>query len=347
MNLKESEKLLQTNHKFIFIGEELYLGKQFLEGIKATLNPDFLMFNYIEVDQKAEAFEETMMKIESVPMMDSKKIVHIKNFNYAIDSNTWSKAEIKEFEQRLPSIPEDTVVIIANDEVKKAGNLGLYKSLSKLVCVIQLDRLNAPDLRGLLQGRFDASLGKSRLPKQILEEVIKLSGYLEKNSTVSLFDVEEMAIKIEGLFNENGTITQNDLYRLFEQKREADLFRLLNAIRDKDKKRAFFEYHLLRESGEPNIKIMVTLAKLLSTMVKSSYYMAEGHSTAEIAKALGKNPYAIESGTVFVRRFGRRKLIHIIDRIIEVDYQMKTGQIGEEVYGELALLGIFEVLEQE
>lgn len=345
MSLKETEKLLQTKHKFVFIGEELYLGEKFRTSMKASLNRDFLMFNYIEIDQEKEGFEDVLLKIESVPMMDSKKIVHIKNFNYAIDGNPWSKKEIKEFEGRLSAVPADTVIIISNDKVGKPGTAGFYKILAKQCSVIPLDRLTKPELRGMLQARFDQSLGKNQMPSALLEEVVELSGYSEKGATVNLFDVDAMAVKIEGFFKEAGTITRADLHQLFEQRHKADLFRLLNAIRDVDKKKAFFEYNLLRESGEPDIKIMVSLAKLFSTMVKSSYYLAEGYTEAEIASELGKNPYAIKSGFAFIRQFGRRKLIDIIDQILEVDYQMKVGQIPEEVYAELALIRIFNIIE--
>lgn len=345
MNLKEIEKSLQNNNKFIFLGEELYLAHYCLKKLKKTLNQEFLIFNYIEINQEIEAFEEALMKIEAIPMMDAKKIVHITRFNFAIDSNPWNKSQIKLFEESIRNLPEDTKLIISNDEVKKAGNLGLFKSLGKIMQVIPLDRLNGPDLRSFIRDYLEKGIGKEKTTRLLVEELIKLSAYLDKGATTSLFEIEEMLVKVVGMAGEKEEIGSKELYELFEQKREADIFRLLNTIRDRDKKKAFFEYRLLRESGEPGIKIMITMAKMLSTMVKSSYYLSDGYSAAETAKELGKKPYAIEAGMVFLKRFGRRNLIEMIDRIIEVDYKFKTGMIDESVYGELALARIFEVIE--
>ena len=53
----------------------------------------------------------------------------------------------------------------------------------------------------------------------------------------------------------------------------------------------------------------------------------------------------VESGLVFVRKFGRTKLINIIDQIVEIDYKMKTGDLDESLYAELALMRIFDIIE--
>lgn len=346
MSLKETEQQLEKDNKFIFIGEESYLAKRFLDHLKAQLNPDFVMFNYIEVDQRKEGFEELLMKIEAVPMMDQKKLIHISNFNYALESNSWSKDQIKEFQKVLEFLAPDTKLVISNDEVQKAGNLGLYKSLSKIVSVIQLDRLNPAELRSFLEKSLREKLGKHEIAKPILAEVINISGYTEKNSKTDLYHIEEMATKLSAFYREKGSVLESDLYELFQVKKEADIFRLLNAIRDVDKPAAFREYLLLREAGEHNIKIMISLAKMLSSMVKSSYYLEEGYNSKDIARELGRNPYAVESGLVFVRKFGRKKLIEMIEAIIEIDYKLKTGNIDDNVYGELALIHIFEIIER-
>lgn len=345
MNLKEIGKLLHNENKFIFLGEELHLTKKFIDQLKSTLNPDFLIFNYIELDQRTETCEEVLMKIESVPMMDTQKIVHLTNFNFAIEGNTWTKGQIKEFEERLKILPRDIKLVISNDSIHKAGHLGLYKSLSKIARVIKLDRLDSKDLRFFLEEEFKSRLEDRKISMELLNEIIKLSGYTEKDSKTNLYDIEGMITKVTAIYKDTGAISKEDLYIHFQQKKEPNIFRFLNAIRDVNKPEAFKEYSLLRESGEANIKIMITLAKMLSTMVVSSYYFAEGYNAKAIAQELNKSPYAIESGLVFVRKFGRTKLIDMVDQIVEIDYKMKTGEMDESLYGELALMRIFDIIE--
>lgn len=345
MNLKEAQSLLHNKNKFIFMGEELYLIKKHLDQLKSELNPDFLIFNYIELDQRTESCEEVLMKIEAVPMMDTQKIVHLTNFNFSIEGNPWTKGQLKEFEERLKLLPRDTKLVISNNEIKAAGNLGAYKSLSKIAQVIKLDRLERENLRGFLEEEFKSKLKGQKISMELLNEIIKLSGYTERDSKTSLYDMESMLTQVVALYQDKGKISKEDLQAHFEQKKEANIFRLLNAIRDGHKPEAFREYSLLRESGEANIKIMISLAKMLSSMVVSSYYAAEGYSAKDIAQELKRSPYAVESGLVFVRKFGRTKLINIIDQIVEIDYKMKTGDLDESLYGELALMRIFDIIE--
>ena len=346
MSLKDTEVLLKDKSKFIFVGEEAYLAKRFIDKLKAELNPDFLMFNYIEVEQEKESLEELLMKIEAVPMMDAKKLVHIRNFNYAIEGNVWSKKEIEDFEASISKLAHDTKIIISNDQVQKPGGLGIYKRLSKVMTLIKLDRLGQAEQIAFVEEIFRFKLKDKTPSKEVVNELIKISGYNNKNSKTSLFDLDDMVIKTAVFFEERGFIEVDDLRHLFKQREEPDIFRLLNAIRDEDKPRAFKEFYLLRENGEASIKTMITLAKILSTMVKSSYYFAEGYKAEDIASELGKNPYTIKSGHVFIRKFGRSKLIDMVDQIVEIDYRLKTGAIEEDLYGDLALMRIFDIIEQ-
>ena len=345
MNLKETQSLLHNENKFIFMGEELYLIKKHLDQLKSELNPDFLIFNYIELDQRTESCEEVLMKIEAVPMMDTQKIVHLTNFNFAIEGNPWTEGQLKEFVERLKLLPRDTKLVITNNEISAAGHLGAYKSLSKIAQVIKLGRLDIKELKEFLEEELQSKLEGQKISMDLLNEIIKLSGYNEKKSTTSLYDIESMLTQVVALYQDKGKISKEDLQAHFEQKKEANIFRLLNAIRDGHKPEAFREYSLLRESGEHPIKIMISLAKMLSSMVGYSYYATEGYSAKDIAQELKRSPYAVESGLVFVRKFGRTKLINIIDQIVEIDYKMKTGDLDESLYAELALMRIFDIIE--
>ncbi len=344
MSLKEAEKLLHNDNKFIFMGEEQYLGVKYLEMLKSDLNPDFLIFNYIEIDQEKESCEEAIMKIESVPMMDRAKLVHITNFNFTIENNPWSKAEINEFEKSLESLSSDTRLVISNFGITKAGNLGLFKSLTKIATLVKLDRLKERDLRDFIKNEVKEKLPGNTLSPSLIEELLKISAY-EEDTSVNLYNLKEMLTKAGACGMDKGPISEDDLYRIFEQKKKPDIFRLLNTIRDKDKPRAFAEYKLLIESGDHPLKVTVSLAKMLSTMVKASYYYDAGYSVEATAKELGKHPFAIKSGLPFVKKYGRKKLIAMLDQILSLDYRLKTGNLDEEVLGELVLLRIFDIIE--
>lgn len=328
------------------MGAEQRLAEQYLEELRAQLDPQLRVFNDIEFAQKSEPFADAMLKIESVPMLSDKKLVHIKDFHFAQEGNPWTRDQLKQFEETMQRLGADTTLVLSNASVQKAGNLSVFKALSKHMCVIALDRLNQAELMSWMRERVAAQIGSGAIQTPLLNRLIQLSGYLEKNATATLYDVDQMLTKLCSFYREQGKLSDRDLDLLFEAKKEPDLFRLMRCIQSGDKQRAFEEYQMLHEAGEPHIKILITLAKLFSTMVRASYYLEEGYSVEDTAKAMGKNRYAIESGLAFARKHGRSKLIAVIDAIVESDYQMKTGQIGEDVYAQMTLVRIFEILAQ-
>lgn len=346
MNHKELKKLLSSEHQFIFIGEEFYLLGYALDFLKQGLIPDFAMFNYIEIDQKSTLYTDCIAKLDAVPMMDSRKIVHIKNFNFAVDSNTWNKKELENFCEKVADTPQDLVLILSNDTISKPGNLKLIKDLGKAMRIVNFERLSNKELSDFLEERFEVELGKGKISKEVIAKFIQLSGYLQKDSKVDLHQIEGMSAKLEAYYREYGKLDVGDVEFLFEPPVDGDIFRLIDAISVGNKSHAFLHYHGLRSKGEPNIKIMVTIGKIFSTAVKSSYYLEQGYSQDAVAKELKKSPYAIGSARNLIRKLGRRCLIDLIDAIIEVDYSMKTGMLDESVYGELALMKMLEIVEE-
>lgn len=347
MNHKDLLKLLSKNHKFIFIGEEFYLAGYALNFLKSALNPEFLLFNYIEMEQKDIAYADCMLKIESVPMMDNKKIVHIKNFNFAVDSNSWSKKDLEDFGEKISHLPADCVLILSNESISKPGNLKLIKDYGKIMSLISFDRLNNKDLTDFLQERFTDSVGSGAVSREVLAKFVQVSGYLQKESKINLHHIEGMASKIEAYYREYGKVDLADIEFLFETPPDGDIFRLIDAIASGNKKEAFRHYSGLRTKGEANIKIMVTIGKIFSTAVRVSYYLEEGYDNEEIARELKKSPYAVSSARNLIRKSGREQLIAMIEAIVEVDYAMKTGMMDESVYGEMALMRIFEIIHPE
>lgn len=344
MNHKELEKLLLKKHKFVLIGEENYLIHYALRFLKKSLNPEFALFNDIEIDQKNIAYDEAMLQLEAVPMMDTKKIVHIRNFNFALEGNPWSKKELQDFAEKIQYLPPESLLVLSNENMSKPGNAKLLKDYSKLLDVILLERLPQKDLL-LFAKDYLAVHEEVEIAPSVLSLLLEMSGYLQKESKVDLFAIKTMLNKTASFYRAYGKVDASDVRMLFEEKPQGDIFRLIDAIAAGKKEEAFQHYSGLRNKGEANIKIMVTVGKIFSTAVKSSYYTESGYSGDEIARELKKSPYAIRSANNLLRKLGRTKLIGLIDVLLEVDYKMKAGALDDSVYGELALMKMFELIE--
>ncbi len=343
MNHREILKSLSKNNRIILIGEETYLVHRLLEMLKKNLNPDFTMLNFIEINQQTTSLDECLLQLDAVPMMDEKKIVHIHHFNFAIDSNSWSKKELQTFEDRFKNLSSDTICVLSNESVNKIGTSKLLKDWGKFANLLQLDRLSQKDLMEFVEDHLAQSGAK--IPKNVLAAFVQNSGYLQKESKMNLYHIDGMLQKIEAIYREHEKVTIEDVERLFTPPEEGDIFRLIDAIVSGKKESAFAQYHALKSMGEANIKIFVTMGKIFSTAIRSSYYFEEGWDIDSVASELKKSPFAIRSAHKTWKTLGRKKLIGILEIILDVDYRMKTGFLDDLVYGEVALVRIFDAME--
>lgn len=343
MNHKEILKSLSTNNKFILIGVEGYFVDFAVEHLKSGLAKDFAVFNYIEFEQKNTTFNECIIKLDSVPMMDEKKIVHIKDFNFSVDGNSWSKKELADFEEKLKNIQKDTICILTNSSIKKVDRSKLLKDYGKFMNLLVFEKLTANELLFFLEDIFENSLGKNAIKKSVINKFIQISGYTQKETDINLYNILGMSKKIEAYFLEKGEVKDSDIEFLFVPQEDGNIFKMIDSIVQKNKKECFRHFEALKSKGEPTIKIIVTIGKTLSTAIKTSYYLEEGYSQSEIASELGKNPYAITSATNILKKLGREKLIRMLDEIVDMDYKFKSGLISETVYADVLLVKLLAI----
>lgn len=357
MNLNSYRKSLLENYKFLIFGQEDYFISYAVEVLKTKLSSEFANFNFIEIDQKTAAFNDFFINIESVPMMDTCKIVHLKNFQFAQGSgNIWTKEDTKQFLELIKNLTPDVNLIVSNSsvEVKDSSNgrkspyPKLLNDLSQIMTTFSFGNLNARDLEDYItEAISEKTDNKLKLEKSIIKYYIDLTGYLFKDNNKNIREINTEIDKLISYIRENGSISTKDVESMFLRDYEADIFKLIDYIIRNKKREAFNMYSNLIKRGEPAIKIMVTIASNLSSMIKASYYIELGYTQAMAAEAMGKNPYAIKKGLENLKLIGRKKAIACLEQILEIDYKVKTGLVVESVYGELALSGMFRFLEEK
>jgi len=357
MNLNSYRKSLLENNKFLIFGQEDYFISYAVEILKTKLSHEFASFNFIEMDQKNATFNDFFVNIESVPMMDTCKVVHLKNFQFTQGSaNIWTKEDNVKFVELIKKLTPDVNLIVSSSviEVKDSANgkknpyPKFLNELSQLMTTFSFGNLNERELVEYIEETVsEKTENKLNLEKSIIKYYIDLTGYLFKDNNKNIREINAEIDKIISYLKEKGSVTNKDIESMFLRDYDADIFKLIDCIIRNKKSEAFIMYSNLIKRGEPAIKIMVTVGSNLSTMIKASYYIDLGYTQAMAAEAMSKNPYAIKKGLENLKIIGRKNAIECLEAILEIDYKMKSGLVVESVYGELALSRIFGILEKK
>lgn len=354
MNLKSYRKSLLENNLFLIFGKEDYFISYAVEVLKTKLNRDFASFNYTEIDHKTTLFNDFYSTLESVPMMDVCRVIHLKNFQFTQGtSNLWTKEDNIKFKEVIEKLDSSVNLIVSSSEIeikpennsKKSSYPKLLTELSNMMTSIPIGNLNAREFEEYIDEAFiEKTDGKIKLEKDKIRYYIDLSGYLFKDNTKTIREINGEIDKLVSYAKEKGSINNADMDLLFIREFDSDVFKLIDCIIKNQKQQAFSIYNNLVKKGEPAIKIFATVGSSLSTMIKSSYYVERGYTQAMTAQLMGKHPYAIKIGIENIKKIGRKKAIRCLEIILKTDYEFKTGVMQDNIYGEIALSRIFIML---
>ena len=222
MNLNHYRKSLLDGNKFLIFGQEDYFISYATEILKTRLNQQFADFNYIELEHKTTSFNDFYFNVESVPMMDTTKIIHLKNFQFVQNSSIWDKDEFLQFIELIKKIPDETVLLISNASIevkdsssKKDTYPKMLKEISNLMKTFAWGKLTEKELEEYITNIFKQEKLENKIDKALIKYYIELTGYTFKDNNKNIREVNAEISKIISYINEKGNITTNDMENLF------------------------------------------------------------------------------------------------------------------------------------
>jgi len=114
-------------------------------------------------------------------------------------------------------------------------------------------------------------------------------------------------------------------------------FELVNALRDKDGRKAQQLLHRSVEEDDP-IRIFQSIVFQIRTLIIAREILDEHGSTNDFPKALKIGPYPARLAMESAPRFSMKSLELIYHRLLELDEEIKTGQIDPELALELLVI---------
>lgn len=342
MRYKELKKQAKQPDKYMFYGKEEYFVDDFLKFLKERLNPSFAEFNFISVEQDKTSYLETLAKIESVPMMDTEKIIYFPNFVTGQNAkNSWSKKEMEEFVVITQNLAENTWLVLKMAGEDRRNNIS--RSLEEVCQVCKMDHLNEAELSSYIKNYFKKK--KLHVEESLVAKYSSMCGYIGKNQEKTLYDINGDLEKLTAFLMQNNKISDEDLDKLIGDNKEADIFQLVDFALQGDRKKALQLYQKL--SGKDNstktvLSVFSLLSSNLSIYIKALYFLDKGYNQATIAKKLGIHAFRVKKALELKRYYTKQQALKKLELLNELDYKFKTGALPMFVLGELILYQIGE-----
>lgn len=302
--------------------------------IKNRMNRIIQSFNkyeytIIKYDMETTSLSTVLSDAITVPFLEELKIIILKNPKFLTKSATSTKDEIKAMLKYLKNPCDSTLLIIdATNTVINQSN-EIYKMLKNVARIIDYPDPEEIELKGWIVRSFDANgidikddaltllleyIGDDQA--RLSQEIDKLSSYVGKGGTIRKEDIKLLVPK-----NIN-----NEIYLLIKAIINHDLA-LTNQI-----------YDNLITHTKDSLTIFSLISNKFKELLSTYRLLKYGYSQSDIAKfynvSTGKAYYIVQEA----RAFKLSDLEFYIDKLAELDYQIKSGKLDKTIGLELLIL---------
>ena len=302
--------------------------------IKNRMNRIIQSFNkyeytIIKYDMETTSLSTVLSDAITVPFLEELKIIILKNPKFLTKSATSTKDEIKAMLKYLKNPCDSTLLIIDATNTKINQSNEIYKMLKNVARIIDYPDPEEIELKGWIVRSFDANgidikddaltllleyIGDDQA--RLSQEIDKLSSYVGKGGTIRKEDIKLLVPK-----NIN-----NEIYLLIKAIINHDLA-LTNQI-----------YDNLITHTKDSLTIFSLISNKFKELLSTYRLLKYGYSQSDIAKfynvSTGKAYYIVQEA----RAFKLSDLEFYIDKLAELDYQIKSGKLDKTIGLELLLL---------
>lgn len=313
----ESKKIKQF---YLLFGAEDYLKRQYKDKlVRALADPeDNMNLNYFE--GSGINLQNVLDLGETLPFFADNRVIILKNTGLF-------KKTPEDIEKRMGNFPDSTHIIFVEKEVDKRNRL--YKWIGKAGYVSEM---NTPDEKMLFT--WVRGLCKAE-GKQIEENALY---YFVEHMGVDMLLLKNELEKLFCYCIDNDRITVEDIRRVCVSQATDKMFDMLDAVGNKNQKKALLLYHDLLALREPAMRILYMFTRHFHILMQISLLMAEGRDNKTMASLCGIPPFSVKKYAAQAGKYSYETLREIVERCQMTDQGIKTGMVQDTVGVELLIV---------
>jgi len=308
----------------LIYGSDTFRSRQKLNEIVGhykTANKSGLDLKYL--DAATVNFDDFQAEIKQNSIFNEKKLIILRN--------VFSQKDFREsFSEGFRGISENKNIILLFEEKEIPSSDKLLKLLEKETRCEGFSPLEGEKLIRWIKEEFRKR--KSLIDSTAIDKLVESVGN----------DLWQMGNEIEKLasFKNGGKVETKDVELLVRPKIETDIFKTIDAIAKKDKKKAILLLHRHLAKGEAPLYILSMIAFQFRNLLVVKDLMDKQMPYYSILKALKIHPFLLKKSYQQAGSFSYAELKKIYQKISQVDLDIKTGKLKPETALDLFLTEI-------
>lgn len=305
---------------YLLCGDEAYLKRQYEKKIKTACIEGEDTINFHQYEGKGIDVQEVIGMAQTVPFFAEKRLLLLKNTG-------WFKSACDEMAEYIGSVPDTACLLFVEDDVDKRTRM--YKAVKKSGRIVEF---KTQDERTLLA--WVGSLLKKE-GKQITGSDFRL--LLEKTGT----DMDRISQELEKLIcytYGRDVITRNDIENVCSNQITNQIFDMINAMAEKQTKRALDLYYDLLALKEAPLRILALINRQFNLLIQVKDLDRLGKDKKEIASTTGLPPFFVGRYISQAKGFSMEQLKQALRDSVQAEEDVKMGKMADKLSVELLLV---------
>lgn len=320
--MKNLQNNIKTELKAIYhiTGDDIFVMESACEIIKNACNNQMGDMNEASFNNENFTAKNVIDSLEQMPMLADKRFVIVKNIEKINES------EIKELLKYSENSNGFSVLVLCEQPNKNifakvpAENVVCKKLTEKELCV-KIDEILQKNSKKMQENT------KILLINMCNKDFLQIKNELEK--LVFCKNEEE--------------INEEDIKKLVNPPEEYSVFGITSALNKCDADRALYLINKVLENSN-----FVVLLGLISSFYRRMFFASiSTESTAEIAKVLGVQEFAVKKAITEGKTLKPMQMLKINKFILNIDYSIKSGKMASENAMFYLVFGIIKIIKGE
>lgn len=319
---KISEDIKTNTYEKVYLlyGTEEYLKKQYKNKLRAAICGDDTM-NYSYFEGKDCDAKEIIGIAETLPFFADRRLVIMEHSGFFKSAND-------AMNEYMDNIPDTTCLVFVENEIDKRGKL--YKKIKDKGYVCEMSEQNQASLEKWIVGILNQN-GK-KITKNSLELFLKYVGS----------DMENISKELEKLICyclDREVVGDEDINSVCSIQISSRIFDMIDAMANKDRKKALALYYDLIAMKEPPMRILFMLARQFNIMLQIYELSDRGMDNSTMAQKAGVQPFIV--GKILRQLkggFNGKVLTEALTDCINIENDIKNGRMDEKAAVEIILI---------
>jgi DNA polymerase III, delta subunit len=317
--IKEQIKSGNFKQFYLLYGSEEYLKKLYRDKLKAAILKDENEMNFSRFAGK-EADPLKIAEIaQTLPFFSDYRLIIIEESGLFKSQNSLSEL--------CEKIPESTILIFVETEIDKRNKL--FKLLRDRGTVSEMNGLDEKNLK-----LFVASLLEQE-KKKITEAMII---YLLERTGTDMVNICNEVEKLISYTIGREVILKEDIDAVVTAQITGKIFQMIDAIGSRQADKALDLYYDLLSVREKPMSILFLMIRHFNILLQVKNLQSLSFNPASISEKVGIPPFSVNKYVAQSKNFAVGRLKEALEFGTDVEEQVKTGRIPEQIGVELFIV---------